>query len=126
MKSEVENCHCYILTSMEIDEITPLHFAVRYFINILAKNINLVVRRLKFGAVLANCNKLNCFLFFFRNSDMQCSDKVTGIFRGTRKCRCMYVQGGINAVTVQIKATAFGHAHHNVMIVRLRFAVLLS
>ena len=111
---------------METDEITPLHFAVRYFINILAKNINLVIRRLKFRAVLANCNKLNCFLFFFRNSDMQCSDKVTGIFRGTRECRCMHVQGGINAVTVQIKATAFGHAHHNVMIVRLRFAVHLS
>lgn len=47
--------------------------------------------------------------FFFRNSDMQCYDKVTGIFIGTRKCRCMHVQGGINAVTVQIKATAFGH-----------------
>ena len=42
-KSEVENCHRYILTSMETDEITPLHFAVRYFINILAKNINLVI-----------------------------------------------------------------------------------
>ena len=64
--------------------------------------------------------------FFFRNSDMQCYDKVTGIFIGTRKCRYMHVQGGINAVTVQIKATAFGHAHHNVMIVPLRFAVLLS
>ena len=30
---------------MEIDEITPLHLAVRYFIDILAKNINLVIRR---------------------------------------------------------------------------------
>ena len=29
---------------METDEITPLHFAVRYFINILAKNINLVIQ----------------------------------------------------------------------------------
>ena len=47
VKSDVENCHCYILTSMEIDEITPLHFGVRYFINILAKNINLVIRSLK-------------------------------------------------------------------------------
>ena len=52
---------------------------------------------------------------------MQCYDKMTGIFIGARKCRCMHVQGGINAVTVQIKATAFGHAHHNVMILRLRF-----
>ena len=43
VKSEVENSLCYILTSMETDEITPLHFAVRYFINILAKNINLVI-----------------------------------------------------------------------------------
>ena len=58
MKSEDENCHCCILTSMEIDEMTPLHFAVRYFINILAKNINLVIRSLKFRAILANCNKL--------------------------------------------------------------------
>ena len=64
--------------------------------------------------------------FFFKNSDMQCYDKMTRIFIGTRKCKCMHVQGGINAVTVQIKATAFGHAHHNVMIVRLRFAVHLS
>ena len=48
--------------------------------------------------------------FFFKNSDMQFYDKMTGIFIGTRKCRCMHVQGGINAVTVQIKATAFGHA----------------
>ena len=46
---------------------------------------------------------------------MQCYDKMTGIFIGTRKCRCMHVQGGINALTVQIKATAFGHAHHNLM-----------
>ena len=44
VKSEVENSLCYILTSMETDEITPLHFAVRYFINILAKNINLVIQ----------------------------------------------------------------------------------
>ena len=57
---------------------------------------------------------------------MQCFDKVIGIFIGTRKCRCMNVQGGINAVTVQIKATTFGHADHHVNIVRLRFAVHLS
>ena len=61
MKSEVENCHCYILTSMEIDEITPLHFAVRYFINISAKNITLVIHSLKFRVVLANSNKLIFF-----------------------------------------------------------------
>ena len=35
--------------------------------------------------------------------DMQCSDKVTGIFIGTRKCKCMHVYGGINAVTVPTK-----------------------
>ena len=39
--------------------------------------------------------------------DMQCSDKVIGIFIGTRKCKCMHVYGGINAVTVPTK---FGHA----------------
>ena len=61
MKSEDENYHCYILTSMEIDEITRLHFAVRYFINILAKNINLVILSLKFRAVLDDCNKLISF-----------------------------------------------------------------
>ena len=39
--------------------------------------------------------------------DMQCSDKVAGIFIGTRKCKCMHVYGGINAVSVPTK---FGHA----------------
>ena len=43
---------------METDEITPLHVTVRYFINILAKNINLVIPSRKFRAVLTNCNKL--------------------------------------------------------------------
>ena len=47
VKSEVENCHCYIslhkmwVTTMETDEITPLQFTI--FINILAKNIDLVI-----------------------------------------------------------------------------------
>ena len=44
--------------------------------------------------------------FFFRNSDMQCYDKVTGIFIGTRKCRYMHVQGGINAVNCSNKGNS--------------------
>ena len=44
--------------------------------------------------------------FFFRNSDMQCYDKVTGIFIGTRKCRYMHVQGGINAVDCSNKGNS--------------------
>ena len=61
------------------------------------------------------------------------SHKVTGKFLKVHGnvYKCMHVQGGIksiNAVTVQIKASAttFGHAHHHVNIVRLRFAVHLS
>ena len=57
---------------------------------------------------------------------MQCSDKVTGSFIGTRKRKCMHVWGGINVITVQIEATTFGHAHHHLNIVRLRFAMHLS
>ena len=57
---------------------------------------------------------------------MQCSDKGTDIFIGTRKYKCMHAKGGINAVTVEIKATTFGHVHHHVNIVRPRFAMHLS
>ena len=39
---------------------------------------------------------------------MQCSDKGKGIF--------------INEVTVQIKATTFGHAHHHLNIVHIQIA----
>ena len=40
--------------------------------------------------------------------DTQCSDKVTGTFIGARKYKWMLVCEGINAVTVQIKATYHG------------------
>ena len=97
----------------------------------------------------------NCILLFLRNSSLrastpfeicgsvkvsrssiivflnlgewlQCSDKVTGIFISTQKCKCMHLSAGINVITVRIKATTFGHARHHVNIVRLRFAVYLS
>ena len=45
-------------TSMETDEITPLHFTVRNFIYILVKNINLVTHGWNFRAVSTDCNKL--------------------------------------------------------------------
>ena len=125
------------VTTMETYEITPLHFTVRYFINILAKKINLVIHSWTFRAVLTNCSKLIflsvlCSLgtvSFFSSETVICSVLIKWqvlIFIGTRKCKCMHVLRGINAVTVQIKATTFGHVHHHVNIVQLRFALHLS